>query len=701
MTLTVTDDGGLTGSVTQQVSVVKPNVPPTAAFTTDCEFLDCDFDGTTSTDSDGTVDGYDWDFGDGQTGTGATPNHVYEDPGTYEITLTVTDNEAATDDVSTTSVVVGAPEASTVAYVGGAVNQGNVATPNVTTPTTVSAGDRMLLVLSLNASNRVMSDPTGITGWTVLSTTTSGSMQTRVYTKIATATDADKRVTVPLDGAAKYTMTVADYSGVRAGSLVHAALAETVVRAGHTTPALDAPAGAWVVSYWADKSSATTAFALPGSVTGRQALCGTGSGRVCSSLADSGGAVPTGLYAGLQATADSANGTATMSTVILRTIEPNQAPTAAFTFTCESAACEFDGTDSSDSDGDVVSYAWDFGDGGNATGATPSHDFVTSGSRDVTLTVTDDEGTTGSILIPVSVVRTNANPTASFTTGCTYLVCSFDASASGDGDGTVDSYTWDFGDGETDTTTGATPSHTYAAAGPYVVTLTVTDNDGGTGGTTRNVAPVAVRPIAHVGSSANQGNVATPNTVVPAGAATGDRLLMVLSINDTTRTVGTTTGVTGWTLVESVVSGTMRTNVYTKTASPGDGGRTVRFAMDAAAKYTLTVAAYTGDMLAPEFASASESVLRAGHTTPSLDAGAGDWAVSYWADKSSATTAFAMPPGVVQRQGLCSANAGRICSSLADSDAGVPAGPYGALTATADGASSNATMWTILLRQDG
>ena len=263
VTLTVTDDGGLSNSVTHQVSVIKPNVPPTAAFTTTCEYLDCDFDGTTSSDSDGTVDDYAWDFGDGETGTGSTPNHVYENPGTYTTTLVVTDNEAATDDASSTQVVVGEPAASTVSYVGGAVNQGNVTTPNVTTPTTVSAGDRLVMVLTLNASNRVMSVPTGITGWTVLGTTTSGSMQTRAYTKIATAADANKKVTVTMDAAAKYTMTVADYSGVRAGSIVHADFAETVVRAGHTTPTLDAPAGSWVVSYWADKSTATTGFALP------------------------------------------------------------------------------------------------------------------------------------------------------------------------------------------------------------------------------------------------------------------------------------------------------------------------------------------------------------------------------------------------------------------------------------------------------
>ena len=348
----------------------------------------------------------------------------------------------------------------------------------------------------------------------------------------------------------------------------------------------------------------------------------------------------------------------------------------------------------------MASYAWDFGDGGTATGATPNHDFVTSGTRDVTLTVTDDEGTTGSVVIPVSVVRTNANPTASFTMSCTFLNCSFDANASGDSDGNLTSYAWDYGDGDTDTTAVPTSSHAFDAAGTYIVTLTVTDNDDGTGSTTRNAAPVAVRPIALVGSNANQGNVSTPNTIVPAATAAGDRLLLVLSLNDATRVAGTpTSGVTGWTLVDTATSGTMQTIVYTKVAAPGDGGKTVRFTLDAAAKYTLTVAVYRGDMLAPQFVKASETVVQAGHTTPTLEAGPGDWAVSYWADKSSATTAFTLPGEVTQRQAICSANAGHICSALADSNGGVSAGPYGALAATADAASGNATMWTVLLRQ--
>ena len=699
VTLTVHDDGGLSGSTTHQVAVVKPNVPPTAAFTTTCDFLVCDFDATGSVDSDGSVDVYEWDFGDGETGTGATPEHTYASPGSYETTLVVTDNQQATDDESATKVVVGAPTPSTVSYVGGAVNQGNVTTPNVTTPTTVSAGDRLVMVLTLNASNRVLSAPTGVTGWDILDTTTSGSMITRVYTKIATAADANKKVTVTLDAAAKYTMTVADYSGVRAKALVHADLAETVNQTGHTTPTINAPAGSWVISYWADKSTATTGFSLPGSVTGRLALCGTGSGHVCSSLADSGDAVPTGQAGGLVATADTANATATTWSIVLRTIEANQAPTAAFTQVCDSASCDFDGTGSSDPDGSVASYAWDFGDGGTATGATPSHDFVTSGTRDVTLTVTDDEGTTGSVVIPVSVVRTNAHPTASFTTSCTYLVCSFDASASDDSDGDVTSYAWDFGDGETDTTTGATPDHTYDAAGAYVVTLTVTDNDNGSGETTRNVSPVAIRAIALVDSTVNQGNVATPNTIVPAATVAGDRMIAVLSINNVTSTITGSTGVTGWTLLDSAPSGTMQTFVYTKVAASADAGKTARFTMSAAAKYTMTIAVYSGDMLAPQVAKASETVARPDHTTPTIEAGAGDWALSYWADKSSATTAISAPGAVTHRQGTCGTSTGRVCSELADSNGPLTAGTYGGLVGTADAASSNATMWTILLPQ--
>ena len=72
----------------------------------------------------------------------------------------------------------------------------------------------------------------------------------------------------------------------------------------------------------------------------------------------------------------------------------NTSPTASFTFTCTALSCDFDASDSRDSDGTIVEYTWDFGDGGTATeaSATTSHAYASAGSYDVVLTVTDDGG---------------------------------------------------------------------------------------------------------------------------------------------------------------------------------------------------------------------------------------------------------------------------------------------------------------------
>jgi PKD repeat protein len=158
-------------------------------------------------------------------------------------------------------------------------------------------------------------------------------------------------------------------------------------------------------------------------------------------------------------------------------ITPNVAPTAAFTSTCTYLGCSFDASTSSDSDGSIAAYAWTFGDGATATGATPSHTFATGGTYSVTLTVTDNRSATGSVNHS-TVVTANQPPSAAFTQTCANLVCSFDGTSSADLDGTLTSYAWDYGDGATGS--GATPLHTFAAAGMYSVTLTVTDSGGAT-----------------------------------------------------------------------------------------------------------------------------------------------------------------------------------------------------------------------------
>jgi YVTN family beta-propeller protein len=74
---------------------ITPDQAPTAAFDASVHDLAATFDASNSSDSDGTVAGYSWDFGDGQTATGSQPtvNHDYAQPGAYTATLTVTDDE--------------------------------------------------------------------------------------------------------------------------------------------------------------------------------------------------------------------------------------------------------------------------------------------------------------------------------------------------------------------------------------------------------------------------------------------------------------------------------------------------------------------------------------------------------------------------------------------------------------------------------
>ena len=81
----------------------------------------------------------------------------------------------------------------------------------------------------------------------------------------------------------------------------------------------------------------------------------------------------------------------------------NSPPTASFTQSCADLTCGFNGSSSSDADGSIVTYAWNFGDGSAASGATASHTYSAGGTYMVTLTVTDDDGASDGAAESVSV----------------------------------------------------------------------------------------------------------------------------------------------------------------------------------------------------------------------------------------------------------------------------------------------------------
>jgi len=83
--------------------------------------------------------------------------------------------------------------------------------------------------------------------------------------------------------------------------------------------------------------------------------------------------------------------------------EGNLPPVASFTWSCTNLECSFDGTGSSDPDGTITQWAWDFGDGGTAFGSTTNHTFPAADNYTVQLTVTDDGGATRQKTHTVSV----------------------------------------------------------------------------------------------------------------------------------------------------------------------------------------------------------------------------------------------------------------------------------------------------------
>jgi PKD repeat protein len=414
-----------------------PNQAPVASFTSSCSTANktCTFDASSSKDPDGSITDFGWTFGDGlgeHHPDSALVTHNYGAAGPQTVTLTVTDNDGATG-TKTSQVSVGA--STPVPTFKGAVSTcssgtatcGKSATTNVPVPSGATAGDTLLMFVSWSQPATAVA-ATVPAAWHLVGTDTSGTLESDVYSRAATSTDPGSTVPVTFGAAVRNAVTLGDYTGADPGIEASAKAADTTT-ASHTTPtvAVTVP-GSLAVSYWADKSGTTTGWTLPADVTGRSTFIDTGTSFDTSVLADSGSTVGTGNYGAKTATTNKPSGKGAEWTVILAPAgaTPNQKPTAAYTSSCTGLTCSFNGTSSTDPEGPIASYAWDFADGvgSTSTSATPSHQFSAPGTYQVKLTVTDSQGATGVLTKPITVSAAGA--AISFVGGATF-----------DGNGTV------------------------------------------------------------------------------------------------------------------------------------------------------------------------------------------------------------------------------------------------------------------------
>lgn len=206
---------------------------------------------------------------------------------------------------------------------------------------------------------------------------------------------------------------------------------------------------------------------------------------------------------------------------------------------------ELNGSESSDEDGNIILYEWNYGDNTTIeTGEVVTHTYEQVGTYTLALTVMDNDNQESIPLEYTIVVKEpdKEAPIGTFSTdpepptGYVPFTVDFDASASYDNDGTIISYEWDFGDGNA-ILSGAQVSHEFYNPGIYTITLTVHDNDGLTSMTTRQVAVQLPAPVATIKASRTSGDA--PVTITfDASDSTGNITKYEWDFDDGTKETG-------------------------------------------------------------------------------------------------------------------------------------------------------------------
>ena len=301
------------------------------------------------------------------------------------------------------------------------------------------------------------------------------------------------------------------------------------------------------------------------------------------------------------------------------------------------------------------------------------------------------QGADGGGAVPV-----NQPPTARFDASCDGFTCSFDASGSTD-DESIASYEWDFGDGET-AAGQQQVEHTYASAGTRTVTLTVTDGPGLQDTEQRQVGPT-LAGMQFVGAASANANSTTHRVAVPAGTQPGDALVLFLTSNTTSATVGNPAG---WTTMQTLDGVNVRGRAWTRTATTSDIGSLVTVTTSGLAKAAISIASYraTGGAGAVVHVHAGRLDSSGGTSFASPVSTltqSGSWVVSYWAGKASVPVSWTAPAGETSRSSSAGSGGGAVFALLTDGGSAGVLGEVGGLVAQTNVAVPRVVTMTVVI----
>ncbi len=410
VSVTVSDGKASVVSSVSLVVNIPQNNPPVALFTatptTGVAPLSVNFDASASSDSDGTIAAYAWQFGDGATAAGKTALHVYAS-GTFSVTLTVTDNLGSKTS-TTKSIIVSAGDG-LVAYwkldeTTGAIakdSSGNSRDASVKAGTSWTTAGVINGALQFGGSGGYAMAPemrnafpdktVTIAAWfkadgagviiDELNTTAPNNNQWH-----------DSQIEILSDGTVKvrvWNLTAETIGKVAFGQWHHA-----VVRYNQATRTLDGFLDG-IVAASSTVADRTAPWDLGYGLC--YGLGATDSTNLGSGAYFKGSMDEVRIYNRALTAAD----VATLYSLRATNIPPVARLTATPTTGPAPLTVSFDGSTSSDSDGTIATYAWQFGDGATASGKTATHVY-SLGTFTATLTVTDNLGATNSITTTIT-----------------------------------------------------------------------------------------------------------------------------------------------------------------------------------------------------------------------------------------------------------------------------------------------------------